>query len=290
MSKQPDNESIAALLERIATLLEPRETNPFRVRAYRAAANTVRTFGTDVAALAAAGDRAALTNLPDIGDSLAGLIIDFVRTGSSELLDQLESQTTPETVFSQVPGIGETLARRIADELGIHSLEELELAAHSGRLSEVQGFGAGRVEGVKAALAGMLGESAQRRANQRSRESSIAEEPPVEALLDVDAEYRRRAAAGELPTIAPKRFNPEGEAWLPVLHTRRGEWSYTALYSNTARAHDSDKTHDWVVIYFERENRSEEQRTVVTEVRGPLAGKRIVRGRETETRRFYDQA
>jgi len=290
MSKQPDNESIAALLERIATLLEPRETNPFRVRAYRAAANTVRTAGTDVAALAAAGARAALTHLPDIGDSLAGLIIDFVSTGSSELLDQLESQTTPESVFGQVPGIGETLARRITDELGIHSLEELELAAHSGRLSEVQGFGAGRVEGVKAALAGMLGESAQRRANQRSRESSIAEEPPVEALLDVDAEYRRRAAAGELPTIAPKRFNPEGEAWLPVLHTRRGEWSYTALYSNTARAHDSGKTHDWVVIYFERENRSEEQRTVVTEVRGPLAGKRIVRGRETETRRFYDQA
>lgn len=76
---------------------------------------------------------------------------------------------------------------------------------------------------------------------------------------------------------------------MPVLHTRRGPWSYTALFSNTARAHEAGKTRDWVVIYFEREGRREEQRTVVTETAGPFAGKRVVRGREMETRRFYEQ-
>jgi len=47
----------------------------------------------------------------------------------------------------------------------------------------------------------------------------------------------RKAADGSLRTIAPKRFNPSGEAWLPVPHAQRGEWHFTALYSNTARAH-----------------------------------------------------
>jgi hypothetical protein len=55
-------------------------------------------------------------------------------------------------------------------------------------------------------------------------------------LLDVDREYREKAAAGTLRLIAPRRFNPTGEAWLPVLHTRRGQRRYTALFSNTARS------------------------------------------------------
>ncbi|MDQ2696666.1 MAG: hypothetical protein M3Z21_15085, partial [Pseudomonadota bacterium] len=90
-----------------------------------------------------------------------------------------------------------------------------------------------------------------------------------------------------LPTIAPRRFNPDGKAWLPVLHTQRGPWSFTALYSNTPRAHELGRTHDWVVVYYYDGHRQESQHTVVTETRGPLAGRRVVRGRETECRRLY---
>ena len=92
------------------------------------------------------------------------------------------------------------------------------------------------------------------------------------------------AAAGTLRTIAPKRFNPEGAAWLPILHTQRGEWHFTALYSNTARAHELGRTRDWVVIYFYDDHHVEGQHTVVTETRGALAGRRVVRGREAECR------
>jgi putative hydrolase len=60
--------------------------------------------------------------------------------------------------------------------------------------------------------------------------------PGVEQLLDVAREYRDRVAAGELPLIAPKRFNPDAKAWLPILHANRGPWHFTAMYSNTARA------------------------------------------------------
>lgn len=85
-----------------------------------------------------------------------------------------------------------------------------------------------------------------------------------------------------LRKIAPKRFNPSGEAWLPILHARRGDWQFTALYSNTARAHELGRTKDWVVLYFHSDDGEEAQRTAVTETRDRLAGRRVVRGREAE--------
>ena len=105
--------------------------------------------------------------------------------------------------------------------------------------------------------------------------------PPVAELLDVDREYREKAAAGELQRIAPRRFNPTHEAWLPVLHTRRGRRQYTALFSNTAHAHEAGKTHDWVVLYADH-GAGESRFTVITAAFGPLRGRRVVAGREDE--------
>jgi DNA polymerase (family 10) len=108
----------------------------------------------------------------------------------------------------------------------------------------------------------------------------------VDELLDVDREYREKTASGEMPGIAPRRFNPTGEAWLPILHTHRGERNYTALYSNTARAHELGRVRDWVVLYYDG-GFDERQATVITSHRGALAGKRIVRGREQECFQYY---
>ena len=113
------------------------------------------------------------------------------------------------------------------------------------------------------------------------------EEPSVEAILNVDDIYRRRAKDGSLKKITPKRFNPDGKDWLPVLHLEQGDWSFTALYSNSARAHELNRTQDWVVIYFGKIDGREHMRTVVTETHGPLEGKRVVRGREVDCRRYY---
>ena len=112
-------------------------------------------------------------------------------------------------------------------------------------------------------------------------------EPSVEMLLDVDAEYRKGATTGRLSMIAPQRFNPRGDRCLPILHTERDQWRFTALYSNTALAHELGRTRDWVVIYFHTDRQSEGQRTVVTETHGPLIGERVVRGRETECHSYY---
>jgi hypothetical protein len=103
----------------------------------------------------------------------------------------------------------------------------------------------------------------------------------VAELLDVDAEYRARAAAGTLSRIAPRRFNPEGEAWLPVMHTAREKRHYTAVFSNTARAHRAGTTRDWVVLYVEGGG-VERRYTVITAGHGPRRGQRVVMGREEE--------
>lgn len=278
------------MLERVADLLEAQQADPFRVRAWRRAAETARAHPTPLATLVTESGLAGLDRLPGIGRSLASAIEELVRTGRLRMLDRLEGEVSPEDLLTTLPGIGEALAQRILG-LGIHTLEELELAAHDGRLAELPGFGERRVRAVQAALAGILGASARRHAREARRRAAGQEapapaRPDVATLLAVDAEYRRRAEAGELRRIRPRRFNPAGTAWLPVLHTERDGWSFSALYSNTARAHELGKTGDWAVLYFERDG-VEEQCTVVTEPSGALAGRRVVRGREAECRRHY---
>ncbi len=269
------NRQIAERLREAANLLERQRANPFRVQAYRRAAETVAGLEDDIGSLFEREGIEGLDALPGIGPSLAAAIAQMARTGRWAQLDRLRGAVSPELLFQTVPGLGPELARRIHEHLDIDSLEALETAAHDGRLEAVPGIGPRRAAMVRAALAGIL---ARTRRVRRVR----AMEPPAEVLLDVDREYRERSVRGDLPTIAPRRFNPSGEAWLPILHTARGEWHFTALFSNTARAHELGRTHDWVVIYFSRDSGSEGQRTVVTESREPLTGRRVIRGRERE--------
>lgn len=288
--RRPNNTEIAARLDRIADLLQAQEANPFRVGAYLSAARTVRELRRPAAAILETEGREGLVRLPHIGRSIAALIEEYVHTRRMGLLDRLEGHVAPEALLARVPGIGDVLAGRIHSRLGIESLEELELAAYDGRLASVPGFGEGRVREVRTALAGMLSRAAARRSAYggsafgagSSGEGAVTDRPPVSMLLDVDTEYRQKAEADRLRKIAPRRFNPRGEAWLPILHTERGDWHFTALYSNTARAHQLGRTHDWVVLYYDRDG-AEGQCTVVTETRGELEGLRVVRGREVES-------
>lgn len=104
----------------------------------------------------------------------------------------------------------------------------------------------------------------------------------MELLLDIDRAYREAVASGTLHKIAPRRFNPAHEAWLPIMHGERLGWTFTAMFSNTELAHRLGRTDDWVIIYFHEDDGPEGQATVVTEHRGRLRGQRVVRGRERE--------
>ena len=276
-----NNKVIAERLQEAAGLLERQGANRFRVNAYRRAAATIESLPEEVSLLIQTEGLQGLTSLPGIGRFLAMAIAEMVRTGTWLQLERLRGAFDPESMLSRVPGIGPALAHRISEKLHVDTLEGLEAAAQDGRLDGIPGFGPRRVAMVRSALAEMLS-----RGRRRARGSQP--EPAITALLDVDREYRNRVHEQKLQLIAPRRFNPTGVAWLPILHTERDVWQFTAVFSNTALAHELGRVRDWVVIFFHTDSRSEGQRTVVTETQGALKGKRVVRGREEECRAYYD--
>lgn len=277
------NRRIAGKLEEAAELLERQAANPFRVGAYRRAADTVAGLERDLGQIAEQEGLDGLIALPTIGKGIAAAIWEMVHTGRWSQLERLRGSLQPENLLQTVPGVGPALARRIHDELHIDTLEQLEAAAWDGRLDGLPGVGDRKLSALRASLGAMLGRAGSRSLGRRP------DGPGVALLLAVDGRYRKAADAGRLPVIAPRRFNPSGESWLPILHYEQGAWHFTALYSNTARAHQLGKVRDWVVIYFYDSDHEEGQHTVVTETRGPLEGRRVVRGREPECRTHYGQ-
>jgi len=285
---RPTNPEVAVALERVSELLEAQGANPYRAQAYRAAGAAVRRCQQPLAGVLAEHGPPGLQEALSVGPALASVIRELLDTGRLALLDRLEGEVSPEDLFMTIPGMGEALARRAHTMLHLETLEDLEAAAHDGRLERLPGFGPRRALLVREAVAARLAGSRRRWGRHASADRPDPfPAPPVDLLLAIDAEYRRKAQAGELRRIRPRRFNPSGEAWLPIWHAEREGWAFTALFSNTARAHELGMTGTWVVIYFDKDGH-EGQATVVTASRGLSAGLRVVRGREKECQAHYD--
>ena len=276
----PENQDIAGRLDEVARLFAEQGANRFRVQAYQHAATAVRGLTEPISAIHARAGLDGLQNIPGVGPSIARSIRDLITHGRLAMLDRLRGEHDPIALLRSVPGIGRTLAWQLHEDLGLDTLPDLEAAAHDGRLENLAGFGSKRLAGIRDSLAQRLGRF------RTSRPTTAGSGPPVAELLDVDEEYRRAAASDTLKKIAPRRFNPARQAWLPVLHTKRGPRQYTALFSNTARAHQLKKTDDWVVLYHESQD-ADQQYTVITGTYGRLKGLRLVRGRETECEEHY---
>ncbi len=278
------NDEVASSLEQFAAILEAQQANRYRIEAYRRAASNIRDLDRGVDGLFTEKGMAGLDALPGIGPGIAGAIAEILSTGSWSQLERLRGSLDPATAFRMIPGVGPKLAAQIHNTLHVDTLEGLEQAAQAGRLETVPGVGKRRADAIKALLAGLL---AHRRIRRRTAATVSAHQPAIAEVLDVDREYRAGAAAGTLRTIAPKRLNPKGQAWLPLLQTTRGDWHFTAMFSNTALAHQLGRTNDWVVIFFYDHDHVEHQCTVVTETRGSLEGQRVVRGREADCLDHY---
>lgn len=242
------NSDIAQKLREVALLLEEQGTNRFRIQAYRTAAERMERLEISVSEIIERRGTDGLQALPGIGVSLARSIHTLVITGRLPMLDRLRGELDSTALLASIPGIGSALATRLHDDLHIHTLEQLEMAAHDGRLADIEGVGPKKLQGIIDSLAARLGRVRRRPPSAASRET---QEPSIEELLDVDREYRESAQTGKLRTIAPRRFNPKKEAWLPILHTQRSSRHYTALFSNTALANQLKKTRDWVILYYD---------------------------------------
>ena len=268
-----ENLAIAEKLRDYADLLDEHGDDRFRSRAYRRASDVVAALDRPVATILADEGREGLEALPAIGQAIAGALAQMVAGGRWPQLERLRGELTPEVLFRTIPGIGKRLAGLLAEDGRLETFEDLEQAVFSGELA-VRGIGPRRKKMISTALRERLGRwPAARTWKQPSQ-------PPARVLLAVDRIYRAKAASGELRTIAPRRFNPTHEAWLPIMHMSKGDWLFTVLFSNSRRAHELGKTRDWVVIYHQRDGEPEGRSVVTSETRGPTAGKRVVRSNQ----------
>ena len=123
-------EEIANALEQIATLLELKNENPFKIRAYTNAARALETFGGNVSNLQ---DEEALEKIPGIGKSIAEKIRELASTGSLKFLDELRGEFPPGILeLFSLPNLGPKKIKALYDKLQISSIEELRKACESG--------------------------------------------------------------------------------------------------------------------------------------------------------------
>src|SRR5689334_12428283 len=132
-------EQIAGVLEHIATLLELKGENPFKIRAYTNAARAIETFGGNVPDFQ---DEEAVAKIPGIGKSIALKVRELAQTGSLKYFQQLSAEfpTGILELFS-LPGLGAKKIKALHDKLGISSIEQLQKACEEGHVAELPGFG-----------------------------------------------------------------------------------------------------------------------------------------------------
>ena len=187
-------EEIASALEQIATLLELKNENPFKIRAYTNAARALETFGGNVSNLQ---DEEALEKIPGIGKSIAGKIKELAATGSLKFLDELRTEF-PAGILElfSLPNLGPKKIKALYDKLQISSVEQLLKACESGRIAELPGFGETTQQKLcdaiarRAAHAGSF-QFGQIAAEAETLRADLAAHP--DALhVDVAGSYRRR--------------------------------------------------------------------------------------------------
>ncbi len=146
-----ENLDIARVLETLADLLEIQGANPFRIRAYRNAINTIESLSRPIAAMAEAGED--LTELPAIGDNVAAHIVELLETGHINRLDEVTAEI-PITLVELVrlDGVGPKKAKKLFDELDVKTVEELEVQLDAGTVEELAGFGKKSVEKIRRSI------------------------------------------------------------------------------------------------------------------------------------------
>jgi len=189
------NAEIAAAFDELGDLYELDGAVVYRVIAYRNAAKAIRDSGASVEEMARNG---TVEQLPGIGKTLAEKIDALLETGSIPAAEKLRAKFPPGLIeITRIPGLGPKRARKLYDDIGISSLDELRVAAEQQRLREVAGFGPKAEENILLALeAGADGSPKQR--TLLSRALGVAEalaaslrEHPASDRVEIAGSARR---------------------------------------------------------------------------------------------------
>ena len=279
-----ENAQIADLLRETAQLLEAQGANPFRVSAYRNAAAEIAAMPEGLRALFDDQGVAGLDALPRIGRGSPPRSPRWCSRVAGASSSACAATRTPRQLFRSVPGVGpgwrsastRRLRRRDAGSAGAGRARRPARGRRGHRSATVGGDAAGGARHHAGAHA--------RRPRSLARSGGG---PDVGLLLAVDRSIAR-SGRGQPAKIAPqavqsKRRSPGCRSCTPA----RPDGT-SPRCSPTRRARTRlGRISDWVVIYFYDDAHAEGQRTVVTETRGPLAGRRVVRGREDECKAHY---
>ena len=148
-----ENIEIAETLLELADLLEIRGDNPFRIRAYRNAARTLKGLSRPVRQMVAEGED--LTELQGVGEDLAAHIRELVEDGKLTLLEEVALEVPRElAVLTRLDGLGPKKARKLWESLGVVHLDDLEEALVKGRVEGLEGFGAKSVQKIRRSIEG----------------------------------------------------------------------------------------------------------------------------------------
>lgn len=145
-----DRLKIAAVLHEIGLLLQLKEKDKFRARAYLRASQAIAEIDSDFDALV---KEERLTEIKGIGKSLASVITELYTKGQSPLLEKLRKELPAKALaLLQIPGLSKKKAQLLHQTLGISSPEELRKALESGKLATVPGFGAKTQDKIREVL------------------------------------------------------------------------------------------------------------------------------------------
>jgi len=148
-----NNEEIARRFNRMASLMEVRGEDPFRLRSYRMAAEAIETWPTQMRNIVATEGAAGLQEIPGVGKAIASKIIELIDKGTFDAWERLTAET-PETVLDllELPGVGPKTAAMLHQKFKIASLDDLRKFVASGGLEMVDGMGPKTAERIRAHL------------------------------------------------------------------------------------------------------------------------------------------
>jgi DNA polymerase (family 10) len=185
---------IAGILEQIATLLELKGENPFKIRAYVNAARAIETFGGNVPDLQ---DEEAVAKIPGIGKSIALKIKELAATGSLKYLEDLRAEF-PEAILElfSIPGLGAKKIKALYERLCVSSIEQLRQACESGRVAELPGFGETTQAKICKAIKERIRHAGYFQFGQIAHEAEALKNDlrghPETLQVDIAGSYRRR--------------------------------------------------------------------------------------------------
>ncbi|MGI8734240.1 MAG: helix-hairpin-helix domain-containing protein [Pyrinomonadaceae bacterium] len=148
-----NNEDIARRFSQLATLMEVREDDPFRLRSYRNAAEAIETWPTPMTEIAKKEGVAGLQTVPGVGKAIANKIVELLERGTFDAWERLVAET-PATVLEllELPGVGPKTAATLHQKFKVSSREDLKKFVAGGGLELVDGIGAKTAERIKESL------------------------------------------------------------------------------------------------------------------------------------------